>query len=276
MEIPGETGRRLEKAFAAIEGWQTRVEQEPLVPAPGSSLAADDQTLPSLPASHVAYNGLLVAVEHLHLVRATFKSTHLLYPAAYFTVLRTALMGASQAVWVLAGSRQQRREHALQIVIDDINQRRKLLQDLGTLPTEHQTAADQNLRKLAERLDEASTAANQLGLQFGDIGRYKLNMTTVIKEATELAFPGDNENNATIRARAGFLWRSASGHAHGTPSSRLTLIRVEDAVRRPDGSAVAKPDPSIDGISVSLFNATLMVSEAWRLYDLRCQPIAAP
>ncbi|WIX83002.1 hypothetical protein QRX50_20670 [Amycolatopsis carbonis] len=181
-------------------------------------------------------------------------------------------MGASQAMWVLAGQRQQRREHALRIVIDDINQRRKLVRDLGTLPAEHQAIADQDLRKLDVRLDEASIAADQIGLQLANIKAYKLDMTTVIKDATNLAFPGSDEHSAKIRASAGFLWRTTSGHAHGTPSSRLTLIRVEDAVRKPDGSATAKPEPSIDRIAVALHNAIMMTNEAWRLYDLRCQP----
>jgi hypothetical protein len=271
MEITGATGRRLEKAFTAIESWQDRVQQDPLTAQPGSSLAADDRTLPSQPASHVAYSGLLVAVEHLHLVRSTFMATHLLYPAAYFTVLRTAMMGASQAIWVLTGQRQKRCEHALRIVIDDINQRRKLIEDLGTLTAEHQAVVDESLRKLATRLDEASAAATQIGLRLDNIKKYKLDMTTVIKEATRSAFPGTDEDSAKMRESAGFLWRSTSGHAHGTPSSRLTLIRAEDAVRRPDGSVTVQPEVSIDGITVVLFNVMLMTSEAWRLYDLRCQ-----
>lgn len=79
MEIPGEQGARLQKMFFGIEGWQARVKLDPLVPAERSSLAADDKVFPLMPASHVAYNGILGAVEHLHLFRATFMATRLLY-----------------------------------------------------------------------------------------------------------------------------------------------------------------------------------------------------
>jgi hypothetical protein len=83
-----------------------------------------------MPASHVAYNGILGAVEHLHLFRTTFMATGLLYPAAYYTVLRSALMGAAQAVWVLVGPRPKWLDHALWIFIDDVTQKRKLINGL--------------------------------------------------------------------------------------------------------------------------------------------------
>jgi hypothetical protein len=57
MEIPGEQGARLRKIFVGIEGWQARVELDPLVPAERSSLAVDDRAFPLMPASHIAYNG---------------------------------------------------------------------------------------------------------------------------------------------------------------------------------------------------------------------------
>jgi hypothetical protein len=87
-----------------------------------------------------------------------------------------------------------------------------------------------------------------------------------------MAFPGGDEHDTKIRATAGFLWRTTSGHAHSP--TKLTVISVKDAVRKPDGSVTAKPELSIDCITVALFNATLVTSEAWRLCDLRCQPVA--
>jgi hypothetical protein len=60
MEIPSEQGARLQKMFVGIEGWQARVELDPLVPAEHSSLAADDKAFPLMPTSQVAYNGISV------------------------------------------------------------------------------------------------------------------------------------------------------------------------------------------------------------------------
>ncbi len=65
MEIADGWIPRLERMFSAIGSSRVRTEQEPLAPAPGSNLAADDKAFPPLPTSTLAYHGLLTAVEHL-------------------------------------------------------------------------------------------------------------------------------------------------------------------------------------------------------------------
>ena len=55
--------------------------------------------------------------------RETLTRTGNLYPSAYFTILRTALMGSAHAVWLLKpDEHQQRLKNALFIVRDDIEQ----------------------------------------------------------------------------------------------------------------------------------------------------------
>jgi hypothetical protein len=121
---------RLATMFPAIERWAERTRTAPVTPQAGSSLAADDRIFPAMPPSHLAYAGIVTATEHLELFREAFQATGKLYPAAYFTLLRTALMGSAQAVWLLKpAQRIQRQENALRIVRDDIKQRMGLLSD---------------------------------------------------------------------------------------------------------------------------------------------------
>ncbi|GAA1983573.1 hypothetical protein [Amycolatopsis minnesotensis] len=272
MEIPDGWGARFARMFAVIEQWQARIEQEPLTPSAGSSLAADDTTFPSLPASSAAYNGLVAAIEHLDFFRAALTATRTLYPVAYYTVLRSALMGSAQAVWVLAPrQRSTRVENALRIAVDSYNQERKLINDITNLTAEQQVIADRNLATLSTRLSAAAAAADALGVNGATVANWTLNMTTVIKEAIALAFPENTADSGRVRESSGMLWRSQSGHAHGTPYSRLSLIRDGDLVRRPDGTAYARSTSPIEHIGLAAAAPTLLVSEAWRLYDLRCK-----
>lgn len=77
---------------------------EPEIAGPGSSLALDDNEFRLMPTSHLAHAGLAAAREHL-LGMAYVWQSHpggTLMPQAYATLARAALIGASNAVWLLA------------------------------------------------------------------------------------------------------------------------------------------------------------------------------
>jgi hypothetical protein len=199
-----EAERRLERLFTAVAAWASWIQQPPLVASPGSSLAADDQAFPSLPASTIAYNGLVTAVEHLD----------------YF---RTAL----------------------------------------------QAVADRVIATLDARLDEAAALATSLGKNPANIRKWKFDMTRAITEAVGLANPVDTADAAVIRSGTGLLWRSQSGHAHGTPGSRLSLIDHGSVVDGGNGTLWGAASTSFEQVVTATGAATLLLDEAWRLYDLR-------
>jgi hypothetical protein len=229
--------RRLEKLFTAVAAWAARIEQPPLLASPGSSLATDDQAFPHLPASAIAYNGLVTAVEHLDYFRTALQATGRIYPAANYTPLRSALMGATQAVWVLAPEvADERVGHALDIAVDTYNQQRKLVEAATALTVEQQAVADRVIATLEARLAEAAAVATTLGKNPANIRRSKLDMTRTITEAVELVNPSDTADAAVIRSGTGLLWRSQSGHAHGTPGSRLSLIDRDSVVDGRNGT----------------------------------------
>lgn len=89
-------------------------------PAPGSSLAAD--RVEGLDVESTVWYLMCVAAEHLGFAFDSIKATGCMYPSAYTTVARTALIGAANALWVLTGSsRAERRIRALRVRANDVN-----------------------------------------------------------------------------------------------------------------------------------------------------------
>lgn len=256
---------RLDEMFPFIEQWAQRTRTGPVTAQPGSSLARDDEIYPILPPSHLAYGGIVTATEHLEFFRVSFQSNRTLYPASHFTLLRTALMGAAQAVWVLKGPQAQRCERALRLVRDDIQQQRGLLRDVAAQLAPEDCAAQQQL--LDRRLREVQDAAAQLGLDPAKVPGWKLFMTEVIQDASELVH-GDKDT----WYGTSLLWRLQSGHAHGTPSARFRQILPDQLEHRANGMLWGRFEASFAEVGCAAAGAFLLLQEAWWLYDRRCQP----
>ncbi len=85
--------------FPILDEWHETL-AEPYVPQAGSELARDDTDWPPVRLSQVAIMGLGSARDHLHAVRVLIEAGEL-FPFAQSTLIRAALVGAEQAVWVL-------------------------------------------------------------------------------------------------------------------------------------------------------------------------------
>ena len=100
-----------------LDRWRLRAHRVE-EPERGSDLALDDEIFSRMAISQLARLCLLPAGEHLRLALDAIKAGQL-YPSSHFTVLRGALVGASQAVWILAPEdRAVRRERGLTIVTE--------------------------------------------------------------------------------------------------------------------------------------------------------------
>jgi len=155
------------KLFPVVEQWFQRTVRPPLAVAANSSLARDGKAYPPLPASHVAYGAMVTAVEHLEFLRVSFLATgRMLPPTAYFTLLRTALMGAAQALWVLKpANRRTRVEHALKIARDDIRQRRGQLSVELPPHLGYDDGVSAERTRLDRQLEQLQAAAAAVGLE---------------------------------------------------------------------------------------------------------------
>lgn len=269
MTSEGEWLRRLNDKFAWVQAWTDRIQQPaPLTPGPGSSLAGDDKRYMHMPASVIAYGAITAAVEHLDLVATAFQSHGKLYPTAYGSPLRTALVAAAHAVWVLGPTLQRDRvAHAIQIVLDDYNQSRKFVNETEPTDANEHAAKERSLKHLAERLDVAGQVADQVGVSTKNIEKFTLNTTNVVKEAGKLAHADDELIQAGFR----MLWREGSGIAHAVPASRMSLVNFDEAVRIPGKYAYAKAANTVERLGMQFAAPVLLTNEAWRLYDQGCR-----
>src|SRR5690349_10164537 len=93
--------------FPALEQYEPRL-TTPLAIIAGSDLAADDVDGPWPRVSEVVMGSLIAAHDHLVAVRDHVRFRRL-YLYADATLLRSALLSAAQAVWILApGERTER------------------------------------------------------------------------------------------------------------------------------------------------------------------------
>ena len=97
---------------ADLDRWRLRAHRVE-EPERGSELAVDDEIFHRMAISQLARLSLIAAGEHLRLALDALQGKQL-YPTSHFTVLRGTLVGASQAVWILAPQdRDERRERGL-------------------------------------------------------------------------------------------------------------------------------------------------------------------
>src|SRR4051794_23219429 len=119
---------RLLRCFETARLWAPRIASPDEI-EPGSSLAGDYQGLVTAPVRTAAWSGLLSAVDHLALMTDLAEGGLNMRPTSLFTPTRAALLGASQAVWVLSGNRPTRRARALATAEDERGQHRAFLRD---------------------------------------------------------------------------------------------------------------------------------------------------
>ncbi|MGW4814320.1 hypothetical protein ACWEPB_22105 [Kitasatospora cineracea] len=268
MSEHAEWETRLGRMKQAVEVWMERTsgdEARPPSAEPGSSLAGDDRLFPEHPVSSVAWHGLITAVEHLDFTLSAMAATGTLYPSAYFTTLRAALLGASQAVWVLApASRRERQERALTAAKANYEEQKKAYGAVPTTTPEQQVLVAQAKARLDTRIGEVTAAAVSLGVDPVKASRLKLNATEVIELAAAQTVPGTME-----QAYAMFLWRTASGHVHGHPYTRLLQLRSDHVVEEPDGRLWARHTSNVVEIGTAASAVVLITNKAWAIFDQR-------
>jgi hypothetical protein len=94
------SARTVINTFTDIAAWRVKT-RDAYVPEMNSELWTDDQDWPWFPASTAAWSGIVAAVDHLDTIKQHVDSKAL-FPLTHLTLCRSALIGAAQAVWVLA------------------------------------------------------------------------------------------------------------------------------------------------------------------------------
>lgn len=259
--------KRVQRSMSAVRQWESRLPSPDPVEA-GSSIATDDMDLPGAPAQSAAWYGISTAVEHLALVADLAKNELTLRPTAIFTTTRAALLGASQAVWVLSGSRKERRERALAVTADERKQHKtflggysddKFLADVFSQGL--RADLDAAVKRLGTELDEL--AVLRKGSGYGG----KFDTTRMMKEAATHLVARDGEDGEWLRLALSYEWRIASAGAHAR--AWPFFVRPTESTPLEGGGEIRRMTSSIMEVAQSYGAATLMVREAWRLWDLR-------
>lgn len=257
---------RIKKCFDAARAWEPRIATPGMV-EPGSSLAGDDKGLVTAPVRTAASSGLLSAVDHLALMADLPGDDGLnMRPTSLATPARAALLGASQAVWVLSGDRATRRARALAIAEDERAQHRKFVWDYTNDEYAKSNFSEEfmtEMNGLADKLTAEITRIRELRKEYPKIDS---DATTMMREAAEHLTKGGSVDDQWMRFALAYEWRVASAAAHGR--SWPVFVRQTKKTKTADGE-LRSFTTSAEELGRSLGAATMMTSEALRLWDLR-------
>lgn len=248
--------------FPTLEKWRVR-SRSAEKPERGSEAWLDDEIWEWLPPSEIARQSLVAATQHLNLARTAIEARDI-YPTSHFTVLRGALVGASQAVWILGpADRIERQQRALR-VIDEWYYR--ALQHSTEFLSLVEAAADrlyfqQGMAHMQDRKDEAcrlwrktSTLSEKQTLKLTDV---------IMWSATEVF------NDPLRAALVKPLWQQLSGDAHALGWAVLT--RSELVERQAEGMAIFAAGGDLRRLSEAFMLSYTILKAGWSLFDRRCE-----
>jgi hypothetical protein len=251
---------KLRSTYEQVDQWVSAMAR-PLVPELGSDLQEDDKDWPTLPVSQLVHVGLAVAADHLDAIRCHLDAHHL-FTFADLTVCRSALVGASQAVWILAPEeRSQRLERARMLAADELRYHRQFVEELRAAQPRNASAdvvADHLQMRIAGLREQRSSEGEPL---------VRHENTRMIREAAAAVFPPD------LAAQTLSEWRSGSGAAHGliwsvlgTPDTKQ--VGAADAAGLAEFHALG----SLGRLANAYMAAFHMAGKGWSLLAKRNTP----
>lgn len=241
---------------ADLDRWRLRAHRVE-EPERGSDLALDDEIFQRMAISQLARISLVLAGEHLRLALDAIKAKQL-YPSSHFTVLRGALVGASQAVWILGPQdRDERRERGLTVLTEMYAQMGKYYGLLAStqLEANDRTRLDEQRLWLSERSDDVASIRNTGA---------PLNLTDVIGAAADRGF-ADTASREAVRR----MWREMSADAHvlGWSVFQRTTFGPPD---RRTGVGEGKALGSLEHVAEPFLASYQLLKLGWSLFDRRC------
>ena len=248
------------KCEPELDRWRLRVQRiEP--PERGSDLIADDSVFPNHRISEVVRASLAISGEILRLAADAIHRGNL-YPSAHFTALRSALVGACQAVWILApGDAPTRRNRGLS-VIDEAYRRRAQFHDATKkhapkLSASDVTAIDSRMAWIASRRHQVAHVRT---------AQIPLNLTDDVIPMAAADVYRDPERRAEVR----LLWMQMSGDAHVLGWSMF--MRSEPGTTdRLTGIAEFAAGGSFKSVAQPFIASYQILRRGWSLYDRRCE-----
>lgn len=252
------------EALADLDRWRQRVQQVEQ-PEPGSDLAQDDVAFPHHLISETVRTSLASAGEHLRLVCDGLTCGNY-YNMSQYSAVRAAIVGATQAVWVLAPDDAAiRRERGLTVITETYVQLRKYheltLRQARQLQlsAEDQERLREQIRWVQSREDAVRAVRSS---------RAELQGATFIESAAPVIFPGDEFRQAGLRQS----WNVLSSDAHvlmWSLAMRTTFVSPPD--KRTGLSAGAANGQALGNLAGWFSLAMNSLRCGWSLFDCRCE-----
>jgi hypothetical protein len=238
-----------------LDRWRLRAHQVE-EPESASDLALDDEIFEHMAISQLTRMSLVLSGEHLRLALDAVRANQL-YPSSHFTVLRGALVGASQGVWILSpADRGERRERGLTILTELYKELDKYYGTLSGLSSNDQAKLDDQLKWLSGRRAEVTAVRTT---------RADLNLTDVIRKSAEETFASAGHHEAVRR-----LWREMSADAHVLGWSLFQRSTFGPANRR-TGIGEGKAPGSPGNVAEAFLASYRTLKHGWSLFDRRCE-----
>lgn len=243
------------KTESSLDRWRLRA-QTVEVPEHGSDLAVDDEIFPHMAISQLARMSLVSSGEHLRLALDALHRNQL-YPSSHFTVLRGALVGASQGVWILSpDDRRQRRERGLTVLAEMYRQLGRYYDSLGELSQDDEAELDDQKNWLSRRKDGVSAVR---------VGKSGLSLTEVVRASAEDTFANARQREAVRR-----LWRQMSADAHVLAWSVFQRSSFGPPDRR-TGIGQGQAPGSPGDVAEAFLASYHLLKNGWSLFDRRCE-----
>lgn len=245
---------KITATFPTLDKWGDDVGR-PFIPPEGSEMAIDDEDWPPERLSQVAFMGLGSARDHLHAVRVLIEARQL-FPFAQSTLIRAALVGGAQAVWVLApAERGTRTARARTVALHMDNEHRKHLEQLRALSEVPHEGTELVYERVVQRLQELEARRT------ADGQRSSLNTTEMVEQAAASAF-----GTAALTQEVVSIWRLTSGTTHGFAWALLGQAGTGQlAAADDDGIAAFGAAGDIQRIANNYLAAFHLAAHGWKL-----------
>ena len=181
-----------------------------------------------------------------------------LYPLAHFTTFRTALLAASQGVYILGpDDPRERRFRGLAVVVEAYKRLRQYHQDMLSAPdvteSEKQQLSDQ-IAWVGQRLEAARKAGADK----------KVAATDVVSSAAKIVYRAEPDKEHAVN----LFWRQLSGDAHALSWS-LALRSTVAAAEKGQLLGLAMAGGSFQAIAQPFEASFRILKRGWSLYDQR-------
>lgn len=260
--------QRLIEVRDTLRSWLARIKSPEEVMS-NSSLATDDRVYPGMPCSQLAWWGLTVGVEHLDasigLLDRQIEQGQPIMPSATYTVLRGALIGASQAALLLCTpQRAQRVNYGLKIAYEEYRQAYNFRET-----TVHHSAISESERQRVLSEDFLSDFQEGMArvktlLKERNEPQKRLLDTDLIKEAARVVHQDSNAD--MLRLAVEMEWRLGSGAAHG----RLLMnMHRQASYSKSDTGHIGHFGGTKREVTQQIVLVYLVLHAAWSMWDLR-------